>query len=82
MYNLQQGQHIYCIFQTLRDSGKIQPQVSRLYSHSVDRTTGLICDQSVLLNGFYQAKDYPDKLRQVKYYYAEHDRTLGSLSNN
>jgi Domain of unknown function (DUF4372)/Transposase DDE domain len=54
----------------------------RIYSHPVDRTTGLICDQSVLLTGFYQAKHYPEKLRRVKYYDAETDKTLVFLTNN
>ena len=54
----------------------------RIYSHPVDRSTGLICDQSVMLTGFYQAKDYPDKLRRVKYHDAETDKTLVFLTNN
>jgi len=48
----------------------------------VDKTTVVICDQSVLLTGFYQAKGYPDKLRRVKYYDAENDKTLVFLTNN
>ncbi|WP_277059033.1 transposase, partial [Trichlorobacter lovleyi] len=44
--------------------------------------TGLVCDQSVLLTGFYQSKDYPDKLRRVKYHDAESDKTLVFLTNN
>lgn len=54
----------------------------RVYSHQIDRNTGLICDQSVMLSGFYQSKDYPDKLRRVKYYDAETDKTLVFLTNN
>lgn len=54
----------------------------RVYSHPVDRTTGLLCDQSVLLTGFYQAKDYPDKLRRVKYHDADTNRTFVYLTNN
>lgn len=54
----------------------------RVYSHQVDKETGLLCDQSVQLTGFYQAKDYPDKLRRVKYLDAENDRTLVFLTNN
>lgn len=69
-----------CAFFVIR--GKSNLQCRRVYSHQVDRTTGLICDQSVLLTGFYQAKDYPDKLRRVKYYDAETDKTLVFLTNN
>lgn len=54
----------------------------RVYSHPVDRDTGIICDQSVMLTGFYQAKDYPEKLRRVKYHDAETDKTLVFLTNN
>jgi len=54
----------------------------RVYSHPVDRTTGIICDQTVVLTGFYQAKAYPDKLRRVKYYDAETDKSLVFLTNN
>lgn len=54
----------------------------RVYSHPVDRETGIICDQSIMLTGFYQAKDYPEKLRRVKYYDAETDKTLVFLTNN
>lgn len=54
----------------------------RVYSHPVDRSTGLICDQSVMLTGFYQAKDYPNKIRRVKYYDTETDKTFVFLTNN
>lgn len=54
----------------------------RVYSRQIDRTTGLICDQSVMLTGFYQAKGYPDKLRRVKYYDAETDKILVFLTNS
>lgn len=54
----------------------------RIYSHPVDRTEGVICDQSVLLTGFYSAKHYPEKLRRVKYYDAATDKTMVFLTNN
>ena len=54
----------------------------RVYSHQIDRGTGLICDQSVMLTGFYQCKDYPDKLRRVKYHDAATNKTLVFLTNN
>ena len=54
----------------------------RVYSHQIDRETGLICDQSVMLTGFYQCKDYPDKLRRVKYHDAATNKTLVFLTNN
>jgi hypothetical protein len=60
--------------------GKSNLKCRRVYSHPVDRATGLICDQT--LTGFYQAKDYQDKLRRVKYYDSETDKTLVFLTNN
>lgn len=54
----------------------------RLYSHPVDNSTGVMCDQSILLTVPKSAGDYPDKLRRVRYYDAETDKTLVFLSNN
>jgi hypothetical protein len=62
--------------------GKSNLKCRRVYSHPVDKATGLVCDQSVQLTGFYQAKDYPDKLRRVKYYDKETGKTLVFLTNN
>ena len=54
----------------------------RLYSHQVDRTTGLICDQTIRLTGSTSAKLYPEKLRRIKYHDTETDKTLVFLTNN
>jgi len=54
----------------------------RIYSHPVDKSTGVICDQSILLTIPKSAEDYPDKLRRVRYYDAETDKTLVFLTNN
>jgi len=54
----------------------------RLYSHPVDKSTGVVCDQSILLTITKSAGDYPDKLRRVRYYDAETDKTLMFLTNN
>lgn len=54
----------------------------RLYSHPVDKSTGLRCDQTVVLTGHYAKKDYPDQLRRVKYYDEETDKTFVFLTNN
>jgi len=48
----------------------------------VDRTTGVICDQSVTLTGYYSSKDYPERLRRVKFHDTETDKTLVFLTNN
>ena len=57
-------------------------QFRRLYSHLVDKSTGLKCDQSIVLTGFYSSKNYSDKLRRIKYYDTETDKALTFLTNN
>lgn len=57
-------------------------QYRRLYSHPIDKHTGLKCDQTILLTGFYPRKDYPEKLRRIKYHDAETNKTLVFLTNN
>ena len=54
----------------------------RLYSQPVDKLTGVQCDQIILLNGFYARKDYPDKLRRIRYFDAENNKRLVFLTNN
>jgi len=54
----------------------------RLYSHQIDKSTGLRCDQTIVLTGYYAKKDYPDKLRRVKYYDQETGNTYVYLTNN
>lgn len=54
----------------------------RLYSRPVDKSTGLRCDQTITLKHFYSHKDYPDKLRRIKYYDQETDTVYVYLTNN
>ena len=54
----------------------------RLYSNYADKKTGVQCDQIVVLQGFYARKDYPDKVRRIRYYDAENNKTLVFLTNN
>jgi len=54
----------------------------RLYSTKVDRSTGVICDQTIRLNNYYAAKDYPEKLRRVKYYDGITNNTFEFATNN
>ena len=57
-------------------------QYRRVYSHPVDKTTGLRCDQTIMLTGTRSSKEYPIFLRRVKFYDAKHDRLLVFLTNN
>lgn len=54
----------------------------RLYSNKVNKTDGVRCDQVIFLTGYQAAKDYPDKLRRVKYFDAETNRYYVFLTNN
>ncbi len=54
----------------------------RQCSFKCDKTTGVQCDQSVLLVGYYVSKDYPEKLRRIKYHDDETDDELVFLTNN
>lgn len=54
----------------------------RVYSHPVDRASGIICDQRVMLNGFYSAENYPDHLRRIRFNDPETSKALGFLTNN
>jgi hypothetical protein len=54
----------------------------RLYSYPVDKSTGLKCDQTIVLTGFYSAKDYPEKLRRVRYFDQETENDFVFLTNN
>ena len=54
----------------------------RIYSAKVDKSTGLRCDQVIKLSGYYPSKDYPDKLRRVKFYDSEKDKRIVFITNN
>lgn len=54
----------------------------RLYSRQVDRATGMICDQTIVLSGPISKKDYPEKLRRIKYNDPQSGKTLVFLTNN
>ena len=54
----------------------------RLYSHQYDKSSGVRCDQTIILSGFYTSKEYPEKLRRIKYHDVETDKTFVFLTNN
>ncbi len=55
---------------------------TRLYYHKVDKTTGLRCDQTIRLNGFYASQDYPAVLRRISYFDIETKKRFVFLTNN
>ena len=54
----------------------------RVYSAPSQRGSGVICDQSIALNGFYISKDYPEHLRRIRFKDPESGKTLVFLTNN
>jgi hypothetical protein len=62
--------------------GKSNLKAQRRYSHPVDRTTGLICDQSVVLTGFYSHQGFEAPLRRIRFKDPETAKTLIFLTNN
>ena len=61
---------------------KVDMDARRVYSHAADRASGVICDQRVMLNGFYSAKNYPEHLRRIRYKDPESGKRLVFLTNN
>lgn len=54
----------------------------RVYSAPANRASGIICDQSIALNGFYSHRHYPERLRRIRFKDAESEKTLIFLTNN
>jgi hypothetical protein len=54
----------------------------RLYSRPANNLAGILSDQIVVPTGHYARKNYPDKLRRIRFYDEEHGRVLVFLTNN
>ena len=61
---------------------KTNLKFERMYSNKVNKTTGVRSDQIGKLTGFYVSKQYPGKLRKVKFYDQENKRDFVFLTNN
>lgn len=61
---------------------KRNTRLRRLYSHPVDKKTGIQADQTVLLVGYKSRMAYPEPLRRVRYHDAERKKRLVFLTNN
>jgi hypothetical protein len=53
----------------------------RVYSAATDRTTGVIADQTITLDGHYTRQDYPVHLRRVRFRDSKTGKTLVFLTN-
>ena len=76
LFTLQQAQAFFVI------RAKSNLAFRRVYSRQVDKSTGLRCDQTIVLTGYNIKRDYPQHLRRIKFYDAEHDKHLVFLTNN
>lgn len=54
----------------------------RVYSMPSDRNAGVICDQRIVLDGFYVSRDYPEQLRRIRFKDPDSGKTLVFLTNN
>jgi len=75
LYQLHQGSAIFVT------RSKTNTGLRRIYSQKVDKSTGIEFDQTVALTGFYSKKDYPEKLRRIKYFNLEKGRSFIFLTN-
>lgn len=75
LYRIHQNSAVFVI------RSKSNTGLRRLYSREVDKATGVMYDQTVSLTGFYSKKDYPEKLRRIKYFDSEKGRSFVFLTN-
>ena len=61
---------------------KSNTKYRRRYSRPVDKSTGLRCDQTIVLTGVRTADDYPQPLRRIKYHDSQTGKTFNFLTNN
>jgi hypothetical protein len=76
LYTLHQAQAFFVT------RAKSNTRFRRVYSAPVDRSTGIICDQTVALTGINSRKDYPEHLRRIRFRDADTGKTLVFLTNN
>lgn len=51
-------------------------------AHTLDKSNGLRCDQTIVLTGINTKDDYPQPLRRVKYHDDKSEKTFSFLTNN
>ncbi|MCX5919290.1 MAG: IS4 family transposase [Deltaproteobacteria bacterium] len=73
---------IHCSLAFFVTRAKINFDFQRLYSLPVDKTTGVQSDQIITLQGFYAQKDYPEKLRRIRYFDVQNNKRLVFITNN
>ena len=76
LYNIHQTKAFFVI------RAKDNMNFRRIYSHKINKTKGIICDQSIMLNNHYASIDYPEKIRRIKFYDAQTGKSFVFLTNN
>ena len=76
LYSLHQRQAFFVI------RAKANMQARRIYSAAIDKTNGLICDQTIAMTGYKTSRDYPEHLRRIRFKDPLTDKTLIFLTNN
>ena len=71
---------LFCSYFVIRSKSNLK--FRRLYSHPINKSTGLKFDQTIALTVAKSIKDYPDKLRRTRYCDIETGKDLTFLSNN
>ena len=61
--------------------GKANLDARRIYSAPTDRSTGIMCDHTIALNGYYSRQHYPGQLRRIRFKNPETGKTLVFLTN-
>ena len=72
--------HVAGAFFVIR--AKSNTQYQRRYSRPVDKSSGVKCDQTIVLTGVNTATDYPQPLRRIKYHDENTGKTFNFLTNN
>ena len=76
LYALHQAQAFFII------RAKSNLKCRRVYSRPVEKSTGLRCDQTIVLNNYYATINYPEQIRMVKFFDTERNKRLTFLTNN
>ncbi|MCI0445801.1 IS4 family transposase [bacterium] len=76
LYRLHQSRAFFVI------RGKSNLQSVRIYSHKINKSTGLRSDQTIRLKNYYVSKDYPEYLRRICFFDSEHGQYYVFLANN
>ena len=82
------GQFVDCDWDVMHQAGaffvtraKSNLDARRVYSAAIDRSTGLMCDQTIALNGFYSKQGFCDHLRRIRFKDPQTGKTLIFLTN-